>query len=158
MTELADKREPILARLAVVAATVAPYVFRNTVDIPERERPAIVILDGDEEMEHRKDGPVTSPCIVAATPEIFFLLDGVPDSDPPVEGARKLGGALNTLRTAFIKAVVTDNAGADSLVALCHNGEIRYLGFATALGAGRSLEGEAGISFAFVYALKPHLL
>lgn len=153
-----DRREDILARLVAVAATLVTEdcAFRNTISVPEKKRPAIVILDGDEiadEADNERKRPPLAPRIVAMTPEVHFLLEG--RADTAAEGDQvRVGGALNTLRTRFLKAVLTDA----SLVALCVDGDIRYDGFTTGLGAGRSMEGEAGVGLTFRYLLRPDKL
>lgn len=145
-----DKREAILARLVYVAGSIVDpkFVFRNQVDIPENARPAIVILDGDEDVDESSAGrgrPANGPAIVTMKPEFFLLLEA---------GAEKVGPALNLYRAKVIKAVTQDN----SLIALCLNGDIRYEGFATGLGIGRSMEGESGFGFSFRYILRPDKL
>src|SRR5678809_1177944 len=95
-----DKREAILARLAVLLATVTGVrtVYRNRIDIPESKRPAVVILDADElvdpqfEMENARGTPPAagiSPVVITMTPEIYLL-----DSARPAD----VGTALNAFR------------------------------------------------------------
>lgn len=140
-------REAILARLAEVAATIVEpnCVFRNQVEIPERRRPAIVILDADEEADQSAYGrgrPASAAAIVDLTPELFLLAEAIP---------AEIGSVLNGIRDAFLKAVLTDT----SLIALCKDGDIRYGGFETGLGAGRSMEGEGKLFLTFRYVLRP---
>jgi hypothetical protein len=51
-TRMTDQREVILARLAVVCAAVTGVasVVRNATDVDKLQRPAVVILDGSEEL------------------------------------------------------------------------------------------------------------
>lgn len=145
-----DKREAILARLVVLAATIVPEanVYRNQIDIPEKQRPAMVILDGDEEADQSAYGrrrPANGPVIMAMDPEIFLLLGG--DSET-------VGTRLNEYRALVVKAVLEDA----SLLALSHEGDIRFRGFTTGLAVGRSMEGEAGFGFTFNYVLRPNKL
>lgn len=147
---MADIREEILARLLIVVGVVVgtDKAFRNQIEIPESARPAIVILDADEiadEADNNRKRPAISPRIVSMSPEIYILVGSKPAD---------IGTDLNTLRTALIKAILTD----DSLVALCHDGQVIYDGFSTGLAAGRSMEGEAGVSFTFPYVLRPSQL
>ena len=153
MAVQADKRESILARLALVLAAVdgIEAVFRNRIEIPENKRPAAVILDADEtqadtQIPEGRGRPIgASPCLMAMTPEIYLLTGDAPAS---------IGTDLNDLRTKVLKAVLQD----ETLISLCKDGDITYLGFTTGLASGRSMEGEAGISFQFQYVLFPSLL
>jgi len=147
----ADKRELILARLLEIGATIPGIkkAYRNKLNIPEKERPAFVVVDADEAaidpVAPGRGRPANGPQIVGMTPEIYILLDG-PEST--------VGTTVNELRRAIIKAVMQDQ----SLVELCHNGDIRYEGFSTGLSAGRSMEADSGLSFTFAYALFPSRL
>ena len=59
---------------------------------------------------------------------------------------------MNAFRRRIVRRVLTD-AG---LLALAGpNGFVRYAGCATALAAGRSLEGEMSLAFAIRYILRP---
>lgn len=145
-----DRREAILVRIKEVLATYVPtnHAFRNRLRIPDellKEGPVAVVLDGDETPDDTAYGrgrPATTPVIVTMTPEIYTFV---------ADAADVVGTSVNTLRGKIIKGVLTD----ETLVALCHNGDIRYQGFMTGFAFGRSLEGEAGLSFAFQYVLRP---
>lgn len=155
-----DKREAILDRLAVVLQSCCDdpkHFFRNRIDVPENARPGIVLLDADETAKSEeiagKKRPASGPVRVELTPEIYLLASGKPDvtgGEPAADG-KAIGKALNARRAKVIKAVLTDA----TLIELAHDGAIRYEGFATGLAAGRSMEGEAGISFTFEYMLFP---
>lgn len=143
-----DRREQILVQLEVVAKTVADHVFRNQVEIPEGERPAVVILDGDEiadEADNARKRPPLAPRIVAMTPGIYAMLGDLP---------KDVGPAVNTFRSRLIKAILSD----ESLVALCHDGDIRYSGLVTGLALGRSMEAELSLGMTFRYVLRPDKL
>jgi hypothetical protein len=146
-----DKREAILARIAEVAATVPGIttIARNQDEISEHKRPAIVIFDADETADERADQqghPGRAPNIVEMTPEVLILLGTVPE---------RVGSALNQLRAALVKAVLTD----DQLIALAGpNGRVRYAGCTTYLGHGRSMEASMGVHFSFAYVLRPDQL
>ncbi|MET3995833.1 hypothetical protein ABID65_007505 [Bradyrhizobium sp. S3.9.2] len=144
-----DRREQILARLLAVMTAVAEaeggHAFRNEPKVPEAKLPAIRIYDGDEtadESAYGRGRPASGPLIVAAMPEMYVTLTA---------DTEELGTALNGWRAKVIKAATTDEA----LLALCHNGDVRYLGCSTALGEGREMTGDLGIAFAFNYALRP---
>lgn len=140
-----NKRADILARIIVVAKTiVAPNcVYRNVTDVPETRRPAIVMLDGDEtadESAYGRKRPSNGPVEMILKPELFILCSDLAE--------------LETTQHQAIKAFLTDS----SLVARCHDGDIRYLGLATGLGVGRSMEFECGLDFEFRYMLRPDRL
>jgi hypothetical protein len=141
-----DRREEILERLVVIAQTIedVPHVFRNRLDLSERQRPAIVILDSDEIVDTAGSGPgrpARLSSIVTMTPEILLLLQ---------ESASGVGPQLNMLRAQFLRAVLND-ATLKTLTG--PNGFIRYEGCATGLSRGRNMEGEMGISMTFQYPL-----
>lgn len=150
-----DKREAILARLKEIFAAIPGIkkAVRNSLDVPEKDRPAIVLLDADEGVDDEApDGrgrptgrPALLPIIVTMTPEIFVVTGAK---------AAQLGTDLNALRILIIKDVLGD----ETLLSLVKDGDIKFLGFATGLAAGRSMEGEAGISFSFRYVINPSKL
>ena len=146
-----DTREAILNRLVEVGKDLAGIktAKRNELDIQESDRPAFVVLDADESTDDssfNRGRPARAPVIVGMTPECYLLIE-------EVDGAN-IGTTINDYRRRLIKAVLTDA----SLVALCKDGDIRFEGFATGLASGRSMEGEAGISFSFHYVLRPDKL
>jgi hypothetical protein len=141
-----DRREAILQRLVTVAQTVegVPYVYRNRLDLSERQRPAIVILDSDEVTDQGGSGPGKHPraaSVVSMTPEILILLQ---------DDASGVGAALNSIRARFLRAVLSDTSLRNLTGA---NGFVRYEGCATGLSRGRNMEGEMGISLAIQYPL-----
>lgn len=140
-----DRREAILARLAVLAGTI-PGIrsgVRNPLELSERNRPAIAILDADElvEVDQVTGRANRGAAIVSMTPDVFILLQ-----DAPAD----VGTSLNAFRRLWIKAVMTDSELA-SLTG--NNGEIRYEGCVTGLSRGRQMEGEVSVQIAFRYPL-----
>lgn len=144
-----DHREAILSRLLEIAAGTEGVVkaYRNQDDIPEKSRPAIVILDGDEAADDSDPSrPTNAPRRVGMSPEIYILLGSSPES---------VGSSINLIRARFVKAVMTDA----TLRGLTLDGDgIRYEGCATGLARGRSMEGEMGVSFTFTYVMRPEKL
>lgn len=142
-----DRRELILARLAVVLAACVPErnFQRNPGSLDEYARPGIALMDADENpvLQRPPNSPARAPVLMGLTPEIYIFADGAGDVNP--------GTKLNALRQAIIRAVLTDSA----LLALCTDDAIQYEGFASGFAAGRTLEGEGGIGFTFMYALYP---
>jgi len=146
---MADKREEILSRLAVVAAGISGVVQvgRNDIGIAESARPAIVILDGNEQAEDPRSEKPRAPRRVVMSPQIFVMATG--------EVASNVGTELNAIRAALIAAVTAD-ATLQSLVGT--NGEISYQGCEVGLARGRQIEGEMSISIGFAYVLEPQNL
>lgn len=147
-----DRRELILDRLKTIYGTVdgIKNSYRNRLDVPESQLPALTILDADELVEDQAPDGIgrragLAPIVVTMTPESYII--GAAKSD-------KIGSDLNVFRIKLIKAVLGD----ETLLSLCKDGDIRYMGFATGLAAGRSMEGEAGISFQFRYVIRPSKL
>jgi hypothetical protein len=143
-----DLREEILARLVAIAAEVPGVATagRNRVGLSETARPAVVVLDAyeaAEEEEERTSRPGHAPQLVVMTPELFVLA-GKP--------AAEIGAELNAFRRRIVRRVLTDGP---LLGLACPNGFVRYAGCATALAAGRSMEGEMSLSFAIRYVLRP---
>ncbi len=142
-----DVREEILARLFAIAAEVPGVAMagRNRVGLSETARPAVVVLDADEaaEEDEPRGRPGHAPQLVVMTPELFVLA-GAP--------AAEIGAELNGFRRRIVRRVLTD---ATLLSLAGPNGFVRYAGCATALAAGRSMEGEMSLSFAIRYVLRP---
>lgn len=144
---MADKRELILVRLLEIAQGVPGVVTaaRNVDALDEDARPAIIILDADETADDSdpRGRQAYAPRRVGMTPEIYLMLGEAPEN---------VGTAINAMRAAFIKAVLTDTP----LREICGtNGDIRYEACATSLARGRMLEAECGVSFSFIYVLNP---
>lgn len=144
---MSDKRELILSRLLEIAAEVdgVSTALRNTESVSEEKLPAITIFDADETAndEDPPGRPVGSPRRVSMTPEIYIDCMAVPET---------VGTSLNTLRSAFMKAVFAD----ETIKALTLNGiGIRYEGCTTALARGRTMSGSMGVGISFTYILKP---
>lgn len=146
-----DRREAILERLTDVAGTVQGIVgaYRNRDEVSDDDRPAIIILDADEEASDaafERGRPSRQRNLVTMNPEIYIILGARP---------AQVGTEINTLRARLVKAVLLDG----DLIALAGtNGEIRYEGCATALARGRQMEGEMGVSISFTYPLDPQKL
>lgn len=139
-----DRREDVIARLVEIAAAVPGIVTaaRNVDTLSERQRPGIIVFDGDEAVELPPPNR-RGPSIVAMTPEIVLALG---------DTAGAVGTSLNAFRVQFLKAVLTDTA-LSGLVG--PNGRVLYQGCATAFARGRTMEGEMGISLSIEYPLNP---
>jgi hypothetical protein len=153
MTTNPDKREAILARLLAIGVELygAKFAYRNEIDIPEGRsgETRFVLMDSDENavdpLTLGKGRPPNGVQIVGMTPEIYLLMQGK---------SADIGTDMNTERRKVLKAILNDA----TLSGLCHNGDIRYEGYASGLSAGREMNTDCGLSFTFVYALFPSLL
>jgi hypothetical protein len=143
-----DRREEILTRINAVLSGIEGVVLvqRNSVDVPESKVPALVLLDGDEnpldEGSFGKGRGPNTPILMQMFPEIYILM---------IEDPADVGTSMNAMRSKVVDAITNDA----QLAALSHNGDIRYGGMQTALALGRSMTGEAGLGFSFVYACYP---
>jgi hypothetical protein len=147
-----DRREELLVRtLALMSGLVlVPALVetvRNTADLGDARRPAIVVLDGDEtsikRVEGRTQGLRLPPQLVAMTPQIFYLAGDLPEN-------MTIGTHLNTAKVAILNAIWHDAA----LRAICgSNGGIYYGGCETDLKTGSTISGELQVNPVFVYPL-----
>ena len=143
-----DKREAILERLLMVLGAIEGIkpeaCARNKEDFAENLRPAIGLFDADEmqpdnfSVEGRGRPPV-GQLILEMQPEVFIVVQ---------KSSKEVGAALNELRAAVIKAVMSDT----ELRQLCH--QIIYAGFTPALAAGRGMVGQGRVHFSFQYLLR----
>lgn len=144
-----DKRELILARLFMVLGAIpgVEQCVRNRAELPDEKRPAILMLDGNEESRDTLPGvPPISPMLVSLEPEIYLSMKS---AKPDNVG---IGQALNAFRVLILKAITTD---AVLLSLIGTNGKIQYNGCITDLARGRAMDGEMALTIAFVYILKP---
>ena len=160
---MTDKRDLILERLAALLQECvddSKSFFRNTDTVPEKRRPAILMVDADEELDPRfanppGNRPPNAAQIMALKPQTFLYLDGKPDFvDGQSTDENGVGKKLNAFRIKVLRKVLNDQ----TLIDLCVPGGIKYDGFMTGLASGRSLEGEAQLHLTFAYALFPSKL
>lgn len=144
---MAHPREAILARIEELAREV-PFikkVYRNVNVFNDDELPYISILEGDEEAD---DGdhigkPPTAPRRVHMTPQIVIAAGAVPE---------EVGADMNALLASLVKSVMSDT----TLANLTFNRHrIRYQGFESDLGLGRTMLGQMAVRFTFTYELNP---
>lgn len=154
-----DKREAILARLLAIldnipdVITPAQLVVRNRGELPEDKRPAIVLLDGSEEVRishSGRGGVLMTPAVMTLSPQIFVLLK--PRQDAANTG---VGEELSAFRVAVIKAIAQDQI----LAQLCgSNGQVILNRVETDMQTGSTLSGELRFDFAIDYTLDPNAL
>ncbi len=153
---MADKRELILARLAVTLSSIPVFVgtgnaffWRNRGELETDKRPAVVLLDGTESATSITDMPrgrrmAMAPAIATMTPQIFYLAKNrTPNNED-------IGPELNTMRARIVKALTDD---VTLLGLLGDNGGITYRGTDTDMQSGNSVAGELQLFLAFDYVL-----
>lgn len=145
---MTDKREQILNSLFTVLQSVdgVQSCVRNRDQMPDGKRPAILLLDGDEEARRDSDQRqriAAAPNLVTLKPEIYFALENrKPQND-------QVGEDSNAIRAKILKAVLNDQ----SLTGLCQN--VFYTGCISDLAKGREMQGQMGLAIEFTYYLKP---
>jgi hypothetical protein len=143
---VADLREAILARLAVVLGGVegVKAVGRNVLDVPGIARPALILHDGSEEFFDKPDQERRSRAQrMELTPAIFVLVGA---------DAVNVGSLLNTYRARVVPAVLGD---AELSLLVNRNGEIRYHGCERHPATPESKEGRLELTFVFTYVFRP---
>jgi hypothetical protein len=150
---MTDTREAILVRLLAIAGSLdgIAYAARNDINIAEEQLPAAIVLDGEEEVDDdhlRRNVPALASMRVHMTPLVsLWVSERTPD----------VGGALNALRAALIRAVLSDT----TLATLAgegggrSSGAVRYLGCAPGLMEGRAVIGNMIPRFRISYVLDP---
>jgi hypothetical protein len=121
---MTDQREAILSRLVEVCGEVEGInaVGRNTLDVSAMLRPAVIVLDGSEQvataaLSDYRAPTVTKRQIMQLVPQIIIALRGNTGAE---------GGTLLTLfRNRVLSAILNDAALQASVTS---NGGIRYTG------------------------------
>ena len=145
---MADLREDILVRLLAILNTLGAEKVERNVKIVDDvgQFPALLMFDGDEETRESDfvpGSPANKLVRMEANPHIHILLGESPED---------VGTQLNKWRARVIKGFTSD---ADLIKLLTTNGGIRYEGLVTSLHLGRTIVGEMGLAFIFVYPLRP---
>ena len=141
-----DRREEILARLVEIARELpaAPKVYRNRLKLTALLRPAIVILDGDEEGAagaFALGRPSNTPSIMQVKPMVCLMAG---------DNAETIGSDVSALRLPLVKAVLLD----DVLQEITTNiGGVQYQGCSLDLGQGQTTEGTLILVFELHYPL-----
>ncbi len=153
---MTDLREEILDRLTDLVAGVegVQYAARNHLRPDEDSLPAVVIFDGDEIVAEMPDGPnpnrwrdANAPQMMTMRPEIYVRV---------ASDLSTVGTNMNQMRAKIHKAICEDLR----LIAIVgagrgKNGRIQLERVQTALGWGRTMEGEMILYYAFSYLLVP---
>jgi len=152
MPDLVDKRELILAQLFAIGSTIdgVKTKRRNSGLLSTDDRPAFVLLDGDE--LPTKLGPPSrsnyggvTPQLMTMTPEMYFLL---PEARPQND---QVGQQVNALRFKLYAAIAND-ATLRGLIG--PNGTIVYYSTTTDLKSGSVLGGTIRMNYQLTYVLQ----
>lgn len=162
MTVAVDRRvlilqelESLLKGLTINLTTgviPAGNFLRNRNALPKELVPGFLLLDGDERpdprtpamMQGRQTG--ISPVLMRMTPEIYVVLDVRKPQNINV------GEDLSIARSVLLKAVLGDKT-LQTIVG--SNGSISYGGCITDLARNRTMQGQMGVIFTFVYPWLP---
>jgi hypothetical protein len=149
---MTDRREQVLTAILAALKEVSGVqsVIRNRGALLADMRPAVVLLDGDE---NSRDPPPQgrgqlslSPNLIDLTPEIYVVMD---TRLPQNEG---IGEDMNALRVLILTALMSNAA---LIAVLGSNGDIKYDGCETDMASGRSMEGQMHLRLTFTYVLRP---
>lgn len=160
-----DRRALILNRLVellkdftihltgdTLSGPVATQFVHNRGELPSEKAPGIILLDADEARDPRftakpsgRNTPMR-PQVMRMTPEIYVVLD----VRKPLN--KNVGEDLNTARAKLLNLVMLDPQLSQIVGA---NGDIVYDGCLTDLARNRTMKGQMGVSFTFVYPLNP---
>jgi len=151
-----DKRELILQRLLVILGAVEGIAAarRNRGANAQNERPALVLVDGDESavLSHKTSSRAGfAPSIQAMKPGIYILPKSLTPTNQDADG-RNIGEITNGFRVAIIEKIAADTE-LENL--LGPNGGISYNGAETDLKSGSALYGEMRLDFTLRYVLNP---
>lgn len=146
--------ESLLSGLDIELSTgkVKPGNFiRNRNELVADKRPGIILLDGDETpapsapMSSGRNTSISTRLMVMR-PEIYVVLETRKPQNINV------GEDLSLARGVLIRAIAKDAI----LSQICgSNGQISYEGCVTDLARNRTMEGQMGVAFSFVYPFIP---
>ena len=153
-----DIREDALARIFTVMGAVPGITtnVRNRGLMQNEQRPAQVLLDGDEQPRLSIDtarikglAMLMAPQLIVLRPEVYYLpKEKRPKNDDPTN----IGSEANAWRIDFLSRLWADQQLADILGA---NGSIVYNGCETDLKSGSAMSGEIRLDFIMIYPLVP---
>jgi hypothetical protein len=155
----ADKREDILVQIFTIMGTVTGITsnVRNRGLMQNEQRPAQVLLDGDELPRLTINTPtrirgvagLMVPQIMELRPQIFLLpKEKRPKNDDPTN----IGSEANAWRLQILQKLWQS---AELAELLGSNGSIVYNGCETDLKSGSAMSGEIRLDFIVNYVLRP---
>lgn len=152
-----DRREAILQRMFAILATIdgpatvdgLRSVFRNRGEVPPEKMPALMLLDGREEIRISASGKggILATTVFTLQPQVYIVLRPTPDVTN--DG---IGEELSRYRLSVLKAFTSDD---DLFALLGSNGEMQYLGNESDMTAGGAMLGQMLMLFSLSYPLNP---
>lgn len=160
---MADKRALLLDRIVEVLTAIPQQlgyaqhsVFRDRGLLEKDQLPALVLLDGDEQVVNadfqmlRRGRRFMAPQVMQLRPQIFVLLE-----ERKLPGNAGVDDELTTFRNAVISAIAND----EQLAQICGpNGGVALLRVETDMKTGASVVGQLRFDFVFNYVLDPYKL
>jgi len=143
---VADTREDLLARLVLVCGAVAGVraVGRNTLDVADLNRPAVIVQDGIEQMRDIANGARYSEVgRMELSPSVTVFLRAGIGVDP--------GRLMSLYRSRVVAAVLT---AAELIAATGRNGGIRYEGCVALPPDAETKEHRLDLHFVFAYPFR----
>jgi hypothetical protein len=163
-----DMREQILSQMLALMTQVGTgwaaqvngdlSVFRNRAEIPADKLPALVLLDGSENLKAGLSKSLSlglvpgqvPPQIMVLTPQVFIICK----PRDTIENAG-VGPELSAMRVKLLNAMLNDDVLGSLLGS---NGDIAYLGHQTDLQTGSTVLGQMQLNFQLSYVLDPNNL
>lgn len=145
---MADLREAILTRLLEVGGAVdgVKSAVRNSLDVSKLQRPAVVILDGAEQL---RDAPLPSRGQVVQSLQRMELAPLIA-VHIRANNAVDAGALLSLYRSRLLWSLFND---AELLGLLGNNGDLRYEGASVAAPAPEGTEHRIDLIIALGYVL-----
>jgi len=145
-----SKREDILARLLAILNTIEVFklVARNLDEFPERVRPAVILLDGDEEAVAELARPWVKGkaySVIQMNPLIVVSMGGRPQD---------VGTDINELMARIVTAVMSDVELATIVVVNAQCG-VYYIATDYRLNHSLAMDCDMQMRFAIRYTLLP---
>jgi hypothetical protein len=153
-------REQILAQIAALLEGVSGLAgfYRDRGDFQEFQLPAVLLLDGSEELVSEilpRKTVYMPPAIMRLQPEIFVLLKRRDDASNLTVNdgvAAPIGPEISFWRDLVLSTLINDSVLAGLLTT---TGQIVYRGCQTDMATGRTLYGELQLFVDFHYVWEP---
>ncbi len=124
-------------------------IFRNRGEVPVEKMPALVLLDGREEIRISASGKggILAPTTFTLQPQVFVVCK------PTVDNLNVgIGEQMSDWRMKLLRAFTSDE---DLIAMLGSNGEVQYLGHETDMQTGGLMLGHLMMRFSLTYVLTP---